>query len=476
MRDIGYSLETAVADIIDNSISASASKVEIWFDPSEDCPISSIVDNGNGMTEDELLEAMKPGSRNPRSERKKDDLGRFGLGLKTASFSQCKKLTVLSRKNGIFSGAIWDLTLVSERDDWIVVVLDQEEIEKTPYSEKLSGDGTIVLWEMLDRLCETGVETINESLVYEKLDLVGKHLSLVFHRFLSGDIKGRRLEIFINGHQIEAFDPFCLKSKATQLLNQEIVRIEGNEIEIQPYILPHHSKLTQKEYDFYKNRSDFVNNQGVYVYRNGRLMAWGNWFRLVAKGEATKLARVKIDFPNALDEHWTIDIKKSRAHPPYQVREKLKQIIDRITEQSTRVHAGRGRRLLEAVSVPLWLRYPEHDGIRYSLNREHPMIKAYNNSLRGDDRPKFKEVISTIENSVPVEAIYSDYSMSPRDFDFLPILPQGKIDEKLETLYKILSAETEFDIGRFKEIVMSLKPFSDHQEEVDNYIRRELDV
>ena len=96
MRDIGYSLETAVADIIDNSISASASKVEIWFDPSEDCPISSIVDNGNGMTEDELLEAMKPGSRNPRSERKKDDLGRFGLGLKTASFSQCKKLTVLS--------------------------------------------------------------------------------------------------------------------------------------------------------------------------------------------------------------------------------------------------------------------------------------------------------------------------------------------------------------------------------------------
>ena len=177
-----------------------------------------------------------------------------------------------------------------------------------------------------------------------------------------------------------------------------------------------------------------------------------------------------------MDEHWTIDIKKSRAHPPYQVREKLKQIIDRITEQSTRVHAGRGRRLLEAVSVPLWLRYPEHDGIRYSLNREHPMIKAYNNSLRGDDRPKFKEVISTIENSVPVEAIYSDYSMSPRDFDFLPILPQGKIDEKLETLYKILSAETEFDIGRFKEIVMSLKPFSDHQEEVDNYIRRELDV
>jgi hypothetical protein len=122
--------------------------------------------------------------------------------------------------------------------------------------------------------------------------------------------------VHINGYPVEPFDPFCLNNKATQLLPEEIIRIAGEEVRIQPYILPHHSKLTPKEHDYYQSRSEFVSNQGVYVYRNNRLMAWGNWFRLVPKGEATKLARVRIDFPNALDEHWTIDIIQSPSAIP----------------------------------------------------------------------------------------------------------------------------------------------------------------
>ena len=477
MRDIGYSLETAVADIIDNSITAKATKVEIWFDNREDHPELCIVDNGSGMNEKELLAAMRPGSRNPRSEREKNDLGRFGLGMKTASFSQCKKLTVVTRKDGIAAAAIWDLSVVAEKNDWIASLLDQNEISNIPCLEKLPGDGTLILWEDLDRLCENGPGYKAEDLIYEKLHDVSKHLSLVFHLFLNGEVKGsRKLEININGNPVEPFDPFCRQYPATQALNREVVRIDGEEMLIQPYVLPHHSKLTMEQLDFYKKRSDFVNYQGGYIYRNGRLMAWGSWFGLIGKGEATKLARVRIDFPNALDEHWTIDIKKSRAQPPQPVREKLKQIIGRISEQSTRVHVGRGKKLTENISFPIWRRHPSHDGIKYTLDNEHPMITGYGNLLEGDKKTKFKELLTIIERSIPVEAIYSDYSLKPKDFDFSEPLPRDEIDKKLEVLFQILSENGQYQADKFREIVMSLRPFSDHKDSVESYIEKKFNL
>jgi hypothetical protein len=333
------------------------------------------------MSEKELEVAMRHGSKSPREERSRDDLGRFGLGLKTASFSQCSKLTVVSVKGGIRSAALWDLALVSERDDWIICVLDDDEIAALPYIDKLVGDGTLVLWENLDRLCEGDSDVVNEKLVNEKIREVAKHLSLVFHRYLSGEIKGKKLKILINYHELEAFDPFCTTNKATEALRQEVIRIGGEKVVIQPFILPHHSKLSEKEKDFYNNRSDFLNNQGVYVYRNGRLMAWGDWFRLIPKGEATKLARVKIDFPNTMDEHWTIDIKKSRAYPPHPVREQIRKIIGNIAEGSTRVIKGKGKRLYDSNPTPIWIRNAGQGKIEYSLDRGHPVINAVQESL-----------------------------------------------------------------------------------------------
>src|SRR3546814_1140154 len=142
------------------------------------------------------------------------------------------------------------------------------------------------------------------------------------------------------------------------------------EVRLQPYVLPHHSRLSASEYDYYQDRSDFISNQGGYVYRNGRLMAWGDWFRLVPKGEATKLARVQIDFPNSLDEAWTIDIKKSRARPPHGVRERLRQIINRITARSVTGHRGRGQKLFQERQAPFWGRYADHGRIRFALNAQ----------------------------------------------------------------------------------------------------------
>ena len=474
MRDIGYSLETAIADIIDNSIAANATRIDIWIDFNTEQPRLGVTDNGNGLNRQELLEAMRHGSAHPRTIRAKDDLGRFGLGLKTASFSQCRQLTVISRKSGETVGAVWDLDTVSEDDEWVLGILNPEEIQSSPYMDKLGKHGTLVLWQKLDRLCEGESTAAKQDMFNEKMEATGKHLALVFHRYLYGEVRNRKLEVHINGHPVAPFDPFCLNNKATQLLPEEIIRIAGEEVRIQPYILPHHSKLTPKEHDYYQSRSEFVSNQGVYVYRNHRLMAWGNWFRLVPKGEATKLARVRIDFPNALDERWTIDIKKSKADPPYQVREKLRQIINRIVEQSTRVHSGRGKRLLDEAPDPIWLKHADRDGIRYSLNRDHRVLNAFRKILEGDEQRLFQEVLAVIEDSIPVEIIYADYSTAPKSFDDARQMEPEEVRSRLLMLYQILSAEQQLDENTFRETVNHLKPFNNYPQEIEQVIREKF--
>ncbi len=471
MRDLGYSLEAAVADIVDNSISAKAFNVDIFFDLNNSGATLAILDDGEGMSQDVLIEAMRHGSTNPREKRSTDDLGRFGLGLKTASFSQCTRLTVVSAQKGSLAGAMWDLELVADRDDWIICVLDDHEIQKLPYIDKIPDDGTMVLWENIDRLCEGDTDVFNEKLIHEKIREVEKHLSLVFHRFMIGEIKRRKLKIAINYHDLEPFDPFCTSNKATQLLNQEVIRIEGAKVLIQPYILPHHSKLSLKERDYYNNRSDFLNNQGAYVYRNGRLMVWGDWFRLIPKGEATKLARVRIDFPNCLDEHWTIDIKKSRAHPPHVVRELIKKIINKISEGSTRVIKGKGKKLYDSIPKPVWLRRATKGAVEYTLDRNHPVISAFAKSLGDGMGRNINEILSLIESSVPVERIYADYSMSPQDFEVEIDADKDELLARLDEIWGIVSIDQNFNEQSFRDIVSFLKPFSEYPDLVDDFIR-----
>ena len=294
MRDLGYSLETAVADLLDNSISAGATVVQIFCTLTPDCPILAIIDNGKGMNADEVIAAMRYGSSSPAEERLSGDLGRFGLGLKTASFSQCRRLTIATAQQGILHSTEWDLDLVNEKDDWLISILEEEEIKGLPFINDLGRNGTLVVWRALDRLLEDTIGPKQHEIINEKLDALGKHLSLVFHRYLAGEIRGRsKLSISVNGHNLEPFDPFCRNNSATQRLPEEIVYVDGVRVRLQPYVLPHHSKLSAKEYDYYQNRSDFISNQGAYVYRSGRLMAWGDWFRLIPKGENTKLARVQ---------------------------------------------------------------------------------------------------------------------------------------------------------------------------------------
>lgn len=470
MRDLGYSLETAIADLVDNSISAAADSIDIICDLTGAEPLVVILDNGKGMTEGELLAAMRHGTANPRQQRSSRDLGRFGLGLKTASFSQCRSLTVVSVKDGARCGAEWNLDRIDAADDWILSILETADLQALPYIDGISNHGTGVVWRQLDRLVEDQDGLRRDEIVSEKLDVLGRHLALVFHRFLSGDVKGYpRISIAVNGHPVEAFDPFCRKNPATQVLPEEVLRIGGAEVRLQPYVLPHHSRLSAREYDFYQSRSDFISNQGAYIYRNGRLMAWGDWFRLVPKGEATKLARVQIDFPNTLDEDWTIDIKKSRARPPHAVRERLRQIIAKITARSVTVHRGRGQKLFQETDAPLWERYADHGGIRFTINTQHPLIVSLAAKLQPDDASTLRVLLDSIAASLPVEMIYSDYSTHPRDVSQI----KDDLDMtlvRLKSLKQVLYGDGPGDPDAFLQIVKSTHLFDGQIETAMTFI------
>jgi hypothetical protein len=468
MRDIGYSLETAVADLIDNSIAADANLIDIIFDVTGSWPVFVIADNGSGMSQQQLVAAMRHGARAPSVERATKDLGRFGLGLKTASFSQCRHLTVVSKQNDQRAGAEWDLAVVERTDDWIINILDDGEIEGQPYFDTLGSDGTLVIWRVLDRLLEDEKGHKRDEIVNEKLNTLERHLALVFHRFLSGDVKGRKkLSIRVNGHNIEPFDPFCTKNGATQVLPRDTVRINGTAVTLQGYILPHHSRLTKSEYEYYQDRSDFVSNQGAYVYRNARLMAWGDWFRLITKGEATKLARVQIDFPSSLDEAWTIDIKKSRARPPQVVKEQLRQVIQDITTRSVNVHRGRGQKLFSEVQSPVWERYADHNSIRYAVNMQHPLIQSLLASVNDEDGRILGILLESVSAALPIEMIYSDFSTNANQVS--QVAGDVPTIERLEALRVALYGQEPVDRESFLRVVESTHLFDANMEIVKRF-------
>ena len=410
MRDIGYSLSTAVADVIDNSIAANARKIELLTDTHSENPAIGILDDGAGMSEAALLEAMRPGSRNPLESRAEHDLGRFGLGLKTASFSQCRRLTVLTRQQGKASCAIWDLDFVAETDGWLVEV--SSDAEGVPWSDKLGESGTLVVWQKLDRLSGTETKGNQRNLV-RQIDEMATHLELVFHRFLSGEGGRERVSILLNGRRLEPFDPFHSSHPATILGLEDIFSVGSQEIRIQPMTLPHHQKVSPEEWERYAGPEGYVKNQGFYVYREKRLIIYGTWFNLARQTELTKLARVRIDMPNTLDSDWKIDLKKASAQPPAPVRERLRGIIREIGATSKRVYTGRGQRMADNDRLPVWVRVQSKNQISYSLNSNHPAFSSFAAQLDKDQGKRFERLLQLANSTLPIDSLFSDVASNP---------------------------------------------------------------
>lgn len=329
-RDFGYSLETALADVIDNAITAGARTVQLIAITEAEEPYIALADDGCGMNEAELIEAMRLGSRNPREKRAIDDLGRFGLGLKSASFSQCRRLTVLTKSAGITSCARWDLDRIAEIDDWSLELIDDSK-SITGY-DLLSRHGTVVVWEKLDRLM--GGFNIDQYKQVEQINMelarAERHLRLVFHRFLEGT--NPALKIVLNGRQLRPTDPMAAFHPSTQKDPEDILPLRQGQVRIRCYTLPHHKNMSREEWDEVGGSEGHLKSQGLYVYRENRLIIAGSWLGLARQTELTKLCRIAVDIPNTMDSEWKIDVKKASAQLPPVVRERLKKLLSDLLE------------------------------------------------------------------------------------------------------------------------------------------------
>ena len=407
MRAVGYTLETAVADIIDNSITAGGDQVDVWFTAIPE-PRIAVVDNGTGMDQETLLEAMKLAGRPPSYQRQPHDLGRFGLGLKTASLSQARSLTVVTKQGQTLRAVRWDLDRLAETRRWSLQVLDDTEIRALPWIENLDPheSGTLVLWEKLDQL-HTAPELV-ESQLDELMMRVRDHLGLVFHRFTGSTMPPltKPLALRINGAAVPRVDPFLTHHRGTREGPQEHINVGDARVTVQPYTLPYISKLSAADRRVAQVADTLRESQGFYIYRAGRLVLWGTWFRIIPRDELGKLARVQVDMPNTLDHLWALDIKKSSAYPPPEVRRRLAQIADRIVGPSRRVHEYRGRRLTDQVDR-LWNLIEDRDTFRYEINREHPLVAKLSESMDHHSQTALAHLLRAIEATFPVEDAYN---------------------------------------------------------------------
>jgi hypothetical protein len=406
LRAFGYSPEAAVADLIDNSISADAHEIEVHFHWNGAASTVTVSDDGRGMDEPTLLNAMRAGSRNPLEARDASDLGRFGLGLKTASFSQARELTVLSRKRGTRKSAIrrWDLDLIAETSEWRLLRTGPPN-SNVPLTRDSSG--TVVMWSKCDRL--VGDSDRQESKAHSRfnaaIDRVAQHLSVVFHRYMVG--RGK-VTITVNGVKLKPWDPFMKDNDATQHLDSEMLSLSGRPVNVSPYVLPHRSKLSADEQTAGAGAAGWNQQQGFYVYRNNRLLVQGDWLGLgFAKDEHTKLARIAVEFPAALDHDWQVDVKKSSARAPGPLQQDLRRIAAVTRRQAEDVYRHRGKIVARNNSqdfVMAWQQLKTRDGdVRYRINRKHPVIATLLGS--SSNRRETERGLRFIEETIPTTLV-----------------------------------------------------------------------
>lgn len=319
LRDTGYEFDTAVADIVDNSIAANATQIDLWLAADHRGDIRlAIVDNGDGMDREGLINAMQYGSKARPSAA---SLGKYGLGLKTASTAFCKRLSVVSRPGGNAPPlmATWDLLHVAQAKKWSLLLTaecDQEALDRLNDIAP-NHAGTVVLWDKVDRLIKEYQKRNGapaRKALLSKKDTLLRHLAMVYQRFLDPtDARARNVVIRLNGEPVEAWDPF--QRGLSELVAQEEVTTElpdGKEatFTVKAFILPRREEFPNDQAAQAARLSN--DRQGIYIYRENRLIHDADWLGLYQKEPHLTLLRVEFSFDHRLDDAFHLDIKKSQ--------------------------------------------------------------------------------------------------------------------------------------------------------------------
>jgi len=465
LRGLGYSTAAALADIVDNSISAGASEIRIDFQ--WDGPDSRllILDDGRGMSDPELEGAMRLGDKNPLAERDAHDLGRFGMGLKTASLSQCRRLTVASVKGGERSCLRWDLDELAAdpQSDWLLFEGPADGSERHLASLDGKRAGTLVLWEKLDRIVTAGYTVDNFN---DLIDLVESHLAMVFHRLLQSP--HARIKLLIKNRPIRPWDPFMsghpAKPWSSPVAQQ---RTDSGLVLAQCHVLPHRDKLSNDEYEENAGPAGWTAQQGFYVYRNERLLVAGGWLGLGKpkawnREEVHRLARIRLDIPNTADADWKIDVRKSTARPPVSLRPWLMALAENTRDRARRVFAFRGSPAPAAGNQPIeqaWTVDRRKAGIRYRIDESHPSVAAVL-ARSGDLQPLVKAMLRVIEETVPVQRIWLDTAENketPRTgFEGEPT---AAVIEVATVLFEDLIERTGLSVEQARNAMLKIEPF-----------------
>lgn len=338
LRDVGYDFQSAIADLVDNSITAGARTVEITISFAGTDSYVSIADDGRGMTANQLHEALRFGSRQVYEQ---GDLGRYGLGLKTASLSQARAVSVMSRADNAKTTTIrsLDLDLISQWDEWLIV--DPGPTETAARSRALveAGFRTVVTWDRLDRvLPERNPEGGWAKRRIDGLtDKTEAHLSMVFHRFLADT---KRLVIRVNGKALEPWDPFGRAEKRTKELTPMSFEVESpngslGEVRLERFILPARGQFSSPQaFDALSGPLKWNRQQGLYFYRADRLVQWGGWAGARAIDEHTKLARAALSFDTDLDDLFNTNVAKMRVSLPANIRQRVAPSISELCQQA----------------------------------------------------------------------------------------------------------------------------------------------
>lgn len=457
-RAIGYNIETAIADIIDNSISANAKNIWINFEWKGSKTWLSIKDDGIGMNDAELIQAMRPGSKNPLQERNQKDLGRFGLGLKTASFSQARRLTVLSKKVGYISVFwTWDLDFVNQTGNWDLIKYLPDENLETEISKLVTG--TIVLWNDIDRVVKdfNQDDSKAEFKFNQTMEQVKKHLAMVFHKF----IEQGKINIYFQDKKVNAWNPFLSNEKATQEFPPE--KIQNGKVKIEGFVLPHKSKISEETYKNAEGVKGWNEQQGFYIYRNERLLLAGDWLGLFRKEEHYKLARIQIELPNTLDESWQIDIKKSIARPPLVFREQIRAYALKVRQQAVEVYRHKGKSVKQIAGqkfVPLWVDHKRGDKWFYKINRENPILTKIKEQAKKDSDKAIEMLLRFIEETIPSKSIYIKESEQP-ELQGTPFEDTNHeiIKTTMQAMYSSLIKQGKTD-EEAKAIISNIEPFN----------------
>ena len=323
--------------------------------------------------------------------------------------------------------------------------------------------GTLIIWSDLDRIIPLQTSETDENSKQKfsiSLNVVKNHIAMTFHRF----IEDRLLKIFWCGHEIEAWNPFCLDESKTQIRETEFI---NGGVVMKGYVLPHKNNFSSEQaYKKAEGINGYPAMQGFYVYRGKRMLLGGNWLGLFRKEEHYKLVRIQIDLHNHLDAEWKIDIKKSKAYPPISCKDQLESYAKKVRSIGSEVYRHRGRILQQRAGQnfqPLWLEKKKDNKWSFIINREHLMIKDIKKYGKNNFNQSIEKLLKIIEETIPTKTIYINEAQGEEKQK----VPFSDIDSKvikeiLDLMFanQIAQGKT---VAQAKALLKSHEPFNNYE-------------